>query len=882
MRDSQAVRSVNLPALHCAAMVSPAHDDPEANELMAEIARLRAENARLRALLDDDHSDGSGDDHASGTNLRLRSPQADASAEEAQGRHTQRLSAASLSAASPNAAKTALFRSLFRGRDDVYAKRWESTRGTTGYSPVCANEWRAGLCEKPKVKCGACRHRDLLPLDDAAIHDHLSGRAVLGVYPLLEDETCHFLAIDLDGAGWREDARAFIDALDELELAAHVEISRSGAGAHVWLFFDGPIPARQARRLGCALISLTARFRHQLSLASYDRLFPSQDTLPKGGFGNLIALPLQRTARADGRTVFVDRDLNPHEDQWKYLAAAERLSADVVEAVLTRLVGRGGPVGVRAYVAHAAGGDTPWELPPPPPLVRPGVAGRMPSVISLTRGNLVYVDKTRLPESLLDQLIRLAAFENPEFHRAQALRLPTYDKPRVIGCAEEFERHIGLPRGCMDEVVDLLEGYGSTVAVRDERNLGRAIDLRFLGELRPEQRRAADEMLAHDDGVLSAGTAFGKTVVAAHMIAQRGVNTLVLVHRRQLLEQWRERLSTFLDVSPEAIGRVGGGVRRPGGSLDVAVIQSVVRRGRVDDFVADYGHIIVDECHHVSAVSFEAVLRHARAKYVLGLTATPVRKDGHHPIITMQCGPVRFKTDPRRQAAARPFAHVVRPSMTSFVLPPGVDDPGIQEVYRLLAEDEDRNSLLVDDIVAAVDAGRSPLVLTERTRHRDLLAARLTERVANVFSLSSGASARRRRALAEAIAAVSAAEPRVIVATGRLAGEGIDDARLDTLFLAMPISWRGTLQQYAGRLHRLYDEKTEVVIHDYVDAAVPVLARMYEKRRRGYRAMGYDVEGGKQLEGGRDAEGGCEVVSVCERDSGVELPLTGGQPCPSA
>ena len=809
----------------------------ELETLMSENARLRAENERLRAVLGLDDDKGMpadrrcGPDHGAATNQTPLQQLAHAGEPEP----------ARVTDASPNALKTAFFRSLFHGRDDVYAKRWESSRGASGYSPVCANEWRAGLCAKPKVKCGACGTRDLVPLDDAAIREHLSGRAVLGVYPLLEDETCRFVAVDLDGATWQDDVRAFIDALDDLELAAQVEISRSGAGAHVWLFFDAPVRAAQARRLGCALISLAARRRHQLSLGSYDRLFPNQDTMPKGGFGNLIALPLQWNERSHGRTVFVKRDFTPYDDQWEFLASVERLSTAVIEAVLTRLVGRAGPVGVRAYVAPAPGEEPPWELPPPPPLVRPGVADRMPSVISLVRANLVYVEKARLPESLLDQLIRLAAFENPEFHRAQAMRLPTYDKPRVIGCAEEFERHIGLPRGCVNEVVDLLEGYGSTVEVRDERSPGHPIDVRFAGELRPEQQRAAEAMLAHEDGVLSAGTAFGKTVVAAHMIAQRGVNTLVLVHRRQLMEQWRQRLAMFLDVPPEEIGLIGGGKRRPHGSIDVAVIQSVVRRGHVDDVVTDYGHVIVDECHHVSAVSFEAVLRHARARYVLGLTATPVRKDGHHPIITMQCGPVRFKTDPRQQAAARPFAHVVRPRITTFSLPIDVE-PSIQEVYRLLADDEVRNSMLVDDIAAAVGAGHSPLVLTERTRHRDLLAKGLTQRVANVFALSSGMGVRRRRALAEAIAGVPDAEPRVIVATGRLVGEGFDDARLDTLFLAMPISWRGTLQQYAGRLHRLHDEKTEVVVHDYVDAAVPVLARMYEKRLRGYRAMGYRME----------------------------------------
>jgi len=456
------------------------------------------------------------------------------------------------------------------------------------------------------------------------------------------------------------------------------------------------------------------------------------------------------------------------------------------------------------------------------------------------RANLVFIEKGGLPDSLVDQIVRLAAFENPEFYRAQAMRLPTYDKPRVISCAQEFDVHVGLPRGCLDEVREIVEGYGAKLEVVDERTSGSPVLARFVGTLRPEQRRAVKALVAHDEGVLSAETAFGKTVVAAKMIAERGVSTLVLVHRRELMEQWRERLSLFLETFGE-IGVIGGGKRKPSGGIDVAVMQSLVRRGQVDEIVSEYGQVIVDECHHVSAFSFEAILRTACARYVLGLTATPIRKDGHHPIITMQCGPIRFKTNPKKQAAARPFEHVVKVRPTSFGVTALAAD-GIQEVYRLLAEDAERNALIVEDVVRATSDGRSSIVLTERTAHRDLLAEALSSRIPHVFTLSSGAGVRKRADLAERMAAVPEGAPRVLVATGRLVGEGFDDARLDTLFLAMPISWRGTLQQYAGRLHRLHDDKREVIVYDYVDETHPMLARMWEKRLRGYRAMGYRVE----------------------------------------
>lgn len=746
-----------------------------------------------------------------------------------------------ITATSSSASKIELFQSLFRGRVDVYAKRWHSRSGGSGYAPACANEWRSGLCDKRLVKCADCENRELLPLGASVVEEHLTGRGTIGIYPILEGETCHFLAIDFDDETWREDVTALRTAASDAGVECHVEVSRSGAGAHAWFFFAEAMPATLARRLGTALLTQAARNRHALSLRSYDRLFPSQDTMPRGGFGNLIALPLQHEPRSAGCSVFVDEQLRQYADQWAYLSSVRPLDRSVIDAALSRLIAEGSPLGVRTYPSGDGSGDTPWVLPVPPPRVRPELIGRVPAVVRAVRANLIFVEKAGLPDSLLDQIARLAAFENPEFYRAQAMRLPTWDKPRIISCAQEFDAHLALPRGCLDDLREVIEGYGSELEVTDERTAGSLLLARFSGTLRPEQRKAAKAVLEHDDGVLSAGTAFGKTVVAANVIAKRGVSTLVLVHRRELMEQWRERLSTFLDVPLGSIGVIGGGKRKPTGTIDIAVLQSLVRKGSVDPIVAEYGQVIIDECHHVSAFSFEAVLRQVRARFVLGLTATPIRKDGHHPIITMQCGPIRFKTDLKRQAAARPFEHIVRPRETGFGVAALAAD-GIQEVYRLLAGDETRNALIVDDVVAAAMAGRSALVLTERTAHRDLLASLIAERTPHVFTLSSGIGVKKRAAQAESMAAVPEGEPSVLVATGRLVGEGFDDARLDTLFLAMPISWRGTLQQYAGRLHRLHDEKREVIIYDYVDPVMPVLARMWEKRLRGYRAMGYIVE----------------------------------------
>jgi superfamily II DNA or RNA helicase/very-short-patch-repair endonuclease len=424
------------------------------------------------------------------------------------------------------------------------------------------------------------------------------------------------------------------------------------------------------------------------------------------------------------------------------------------------------------------------------------------------------------------------------------MRLPTYGKPRIICCAEEHSHHLALPRGCLDELRTLLSALRIEVDIRDERFDGEPLDVTFGGELQDRQKTAARDMLAHDTGVLSATTAFGKTVVAAWLIAQRGANTLILVHRRKLLDQWVERLSTFLGLPTEEIGRIGGGRKKATGRLDVALIQSLVRKGVVNDLVGDYGHLIVDECHHLSARSFELAARRAKAKFVTGLSATVTRKDGRHPIIFMQCGPVRHRVDPKAEAVARPFEHAVLVHPTSF-RPLVEADPDkrirFQDLCRELVADEDRNRMICGDVVESVRQGRSPLVLTERKEHLELLAARLGSQIRHVIVLRSGTGLKESCCVARRLTDIPEDEDRVLLATGRFLGEGFDDSRLDTLFLTLPVSWRGTIAQYVGRLHRLHEGKTEVRVHDYVDLNAPMLARMFDRRCAGYEAVGYTV-----------------------------------------
>lgn len=744
--------------------------------------------------------------------------------------------------------KVQLFRSLFRGREDVYAIRFESKRtGRSGYQPACRNDWVAGVCGKPKMKCSACPNRQLLPLTDAEIRGHILGQDlkhpardfVVGVYPLLPDETCWFLAVDFDRSTWADDVAVFRDVCLSKNLPVSVERSRSGNGAHAWIFLAEALSAGLVRRFGAALLTETMERRPEVGLGSYDRMFPNQDTMPKGGFGNLIALPFQRKAVARKNSLFIDANNELYRDQWAYLKTVRRIDRAHVEAVVEEAVRSGGIVGVRVASVEEDQ-DDPWTLPPSRRAKSAPILDPLPEKIVVTLGNQIYIAKEGLPPALINRVIRLAAFQNPEFYRHQAMRLPVYATPRVIGCAEILPRHIGIPIGCLDELLQFFNAVKAPVELDDQRVRGAPLHVAFAGALRPEQQLAADALLKHDAGVLSATTAFGKTVVAIYLLAKRGVNTLILVHRKQLLDQWVSRLAAFLDVPEKQIGRIGSGASKANGRIDVAMIQSLYRKGVADDMVGQYGHLIVDECHHISAPSFEQVARRCKSRFILGLSATVVRKDGHHPIIIMQCGPIRYRADSRHDAQKRPFEHRVLVRETALTLA-NPDSMSVQDLYAAIAADNARNAQIVEDSLASVAAGRSPVILTERRGHVDTLEKALAGRVEHLVVLRGGMGVRQRRQAAERLAAIPASSPRIILATGKYLGEGFDDSRLDTLFLAMPISWRGTLAQYAGRLHRERDGKTSVIIYDYADTKIPMLERMFRRRLRGYAAIGYQL-----------------------------------------
>ncbi|WP_300805316.1 DEAD/DEAH box helicase family protein [uncultured Duncaniella sp.] len=665
----------------------------------------------------------------------------------------------------------------------------------------------------------------------------------------MPDNMCFFLCCDFDDKscehGYQDDVRAYVSVCRDWNIPAYVERSRSGNGAHVWILFDEPIKAQSARRLGNAILTEAMDREGRMSFKSYDRFFPNQDFMPDGGFGNLVALPLQGHARKNGNSVFVDDNFIPYPDQWAYLQQMMKTPLAQVDSTLSLHTNQE-PLGALSKTSESA----PWERPKP----RPMKSGDFPKTIAITRSNGLYIPMDGLSAKVVNHLKRMAAFKNPEFYAKLGMRLPTFNIPRIISCSEIVDDYLWLPRGCEESVFDFFNENGVNLTIKDKNNPGQSIDATFLGELRPEQAAAIEELSKHRCGTIYAATAFGKTVTGIAMIACKKVNTLILVHTKALLDQWRERLEQYLEVDfePEELPK-GRGRRKKfkkfgalfsienslNGKIDIALLQSCISDNEVKPFVRNYGMVIVDECHHAPAVSFERVLKEVNAKWVYGLTATPIRKDGHQPIIFMQCGEIRYTADTKAQQEQQTFHRLLISRFTTYRNIS--DDNGYTAIAQSLSEDDTRNRLILDDVRKVLGEGRSPIILTGLTSHVDYLAEECRKICPNVIRLVGNDSAKAKRQEMERLKSIPDTEPLVVVATGKYVGEGFDLPRLDTLMLALPVSWKGLIAQYTGRLHRDYPSKSEVRIYDYIDLRVPICDSMYKKRLHGYKAVGYSV-----------------------------------------
>jgi superfamily II DNA or RNA helicase len=822
------------------------------NLLSAENSRLARENRQLKARLELEGS-------------RLHQNANWTAKSEANISHADKGNVSGVDNRSDIPAKIRLFRSLFRGRNDVYAKRWEnSKKGTLGYSPFCLNQWQPVVCGKPKISCSTCGNKAYAPLDEDVIENHLRGNIVVGIYPMLPDETCCFLAMDFDEGDWQKDISVLGNVCMEFNIPLTVERSRSGKGAHAWFFFENWLSATLARKFGTALLTCSMGRRHEVQFKSYDRLFPSQDTMPKGGLGNLIALPLQKTARGNGNSEFVDARFQSYCDQWAYLSTIQKIPEASLENLISKLC-PGNELGI-LKIDQAEETEKPWKTHED----KPGLQkDDFPEQLDIVKANMLFIPKARISQKALNRLKRFASFKNPQFYKQQAMRLSTYGFPRIISCADETKEYLCLPRGCEPELSSELEGLGIDIRYIDKTYGGKRIDVEFRGQLRDEQSLALHHLLQHNNGILSGTTAFGKTIVAIKLIAEKKVNTLILVDKISLLEQWKSKLTEFLVVneplpvqSPTSdkkrgrkkkarvIGQLGAGKNSLSTIVDIGVMQSLSRQDEVKECVKNYGMIIADECHHASAFTYEQILKTTNARYVYGLTATPTRKDGHHPILFMHCGSIRYRDDPRKQAENRPFNHYIVPRFTSLKVPLDSNEKNIsiQELYTEITDNTFRNQQIIEDVLKNYHLGRNCLILSLRKAHVDLLAKKLKDEVPDVITLTGGMGKKTTREIFQYIAEAPPEKNLILVATGHFIGEGFDEPRLDTLFLAMPISWKGTLQQYAGRLHRLFKTKKEVRVYDYVDIQVKMLEKMYQKRLNGYASMGYKAKGEESLD----------------------------------
>ena len=759
------------------------------------------------------------------------------------------------------------FMMFCRGRKDVFELRYTNPKtGKNGYYTQCFNRWDRGchIQKKDGVRCKDCELKAYKPITLPLIKAHMigadpNGNDVVAIYPMLENNLCQLLVFDFDnhtkGAeqedhanadeNWKEEINALRRICRNLNVDALTERSRSGRGAHLWIFFKEMIPARLARRFGFALLEKGAESVDLKSFKYYDRMIPDQDALPEGGLGNAIALPLQGLALKAGNSAFVDENWNAYEDQLKALAGVKRLSRQEIEDYLSLWYCSGD-------TKEADGNDAPWDKDPE--MDANGVKGIVPIVLA----DRIYIDSSGISNKIKRQLRRMATFSNRQYFQNQAMGIPNYDESRFIYLGQDDGKYIILPRGLKEELLKRFNKAGVRYAIEDKRSDGRKIHVSFKGKLRESQIPAVESMLENETGILHAATAFGKTVVCCDMIARRGVNTLILVDRADLMNQWLRRLDEFLDIREELpeyktktgqtrrrkslIGNLQGAHDTLTGIVDVAMIRSLKKKDGFHPMLKEYAQIYFDECHHAASDSAIEALQAINAKYVYGVTATPKRGDGREKINEFLLGPVRYRFTAKDRAREQNIDHLVYPRFTRTVKPHHLSKaPYGNDAYELIRNNDVRDEQIIRDVADCVKAGRTPVVLTKYVDHARKLSEKLKRYADRLILLTGADGTKARRAQVTELNSVDDSESLILVGTGSLLGEGFDYPRLDTLFMAAPVSGESVVEQYVGRLNRDHEGKENVIVYDYVDSHIPKFDKMYSARLKAYKKIGYEL-----------------------------------------
>ena len=759
------------------------------------------------------------------------------------------------------------FMMFCRGRKDVYDLRYTNPKtGKNGYYTQCFNRWDRGchIQKKDGVRCKDCELRAYKPVTLPLIKAHMNGtdpngNDVVAIYPMLENNLCQLLVFDFDnhakGAeqedyaniddGWKEEINALRHICKNLDVDAVVERSRSGRGAHLWIFFKEMVPARLARRFGFALLEKGAESVNLKSFKYYDRMIPTQDALPEGGLGNVIALPLQGMALKIGNSAFIDENWNAYEDQLNVLAGTRRLTRQGIEDYLSLWYSTGS-------TSEDNGTDAPWDKN------SEIEAGSVKGVVRIVLADRIYIDSTGMSNKTKRQLRRMATFSNKQYFQNQAMDMPNYDESRFIYLGSDEGKYIVLPRGLREEILKKFDNAGISYKIEDKRTKGQELNISFRGELRESQIPAVETMLENETGILHAATAFGKTVVCCDMIARRGISTLILVDRADLMNQWIKRLEEFLDIDEELpeyqtktgrtrkrkslIGNLQGAHDTLTGIVDVAMIRSLKKKDGFHPKLKEYAQVYFDECHHAASDSAIEVLQEINAKYVYGVTATPKRGDGKEKINEFLLGPIRYRFTAKDRAEEQNINHLVYPRFTRTVKPHHLSKtPYGNDAYELIRNNDVRDEQIIRDVADCVQAGRTPVVLTKYVDHAKKLSERLKTYADRLILLTGANGTKARRAQVEELNKVDDSDSLILVGTGSLLGEGFDFPRLDTLFMATPVSGENVVEQYVGRLNRDYDGKENVIVYDYVDSHIPKFDKMYSARLKAYKKIGYEL-----------------------------------------